>query len=222
MGNRRWLALALLLAGCANIRDVRGPGNVSVLADTYEARWRAAENHASVAERAGTPAARAEAARNGIVCARRARELKTEGVEGNYYYAINVGWLADADRSYGLNAVSEMETALKRAVQLDEKFDYGGPLRVLGILHLRTPAPPVSIGSPRKGLRLLERAAELFPAYPENQLYLGEALRENGRVDEARLAWRKVVNAPAWPGRESESGQWREKAQEWLGGAAGR
>ena len=154
--------------------------------------------------------------------ARRARELKAESVEANYFYAINVGWLAEADRSYGLNAVPEMETALKRAIQLDEKFDCAGPLRVLGILHLRTPAPPVSIGSPRKGLRLLQRAAELFPEYPENHLYLGEALRENGRAEEARQAWRKVVNAPAWPGRESESGKWREKAEEWLGGAATR
>ena len=29
--------------------------------------------------------------------ARRARELNPDGVEGHYYYAVNVGWLADAD-----------------------------------------------------------------------------------------------------------------------------
>jgi tetratricopeptide (TPR) repeat protein len=64
---------------------------------------------------------------------------------------------------------------------------------VLGILHLRTPLPPASIGSSRKGLKLLQHATELFPDYPENYLYLAEALRDNGKMDEAKTALRKVL-----------------------------
>lgn len=221
MGSSRWLALVVLLAGCATIRGVRAPVTTGV-PDTYAAQVAAAESFAAQAERSDTVARRAEAAKSGIVFARRARELNPDGVAGHYYYALNVGWLADADRSYGLNAVGEMETALRRAMGLDERFDFAGPLRMLGILHLRTPPPPVSMGSPRKGLRLLQRAAELFPEYPENQLYLGEALRDNGRADEARAALTKVVNAPLLPDRQAESAKWREQAQELLRGMANR
>ena len=207
MANRILLALVLVVAaGCAGIGGVRG--HIQNLPDTYEAQWAAAKSFAETAENAVAPAKRIDAARNGIVCARRARELKPEGVEGHYYYALSVGLLADADRSYGLDAVGEMEASLKRAIELDEKFDYAGPLRVLGILHLRTPGPPASIGSPRKGLRLLQRAVEAFPDYPENYLYLAEALRDTGKTEEARAALEKVL--------PSDNAQWKAAAQKLL------
>jgi tetratricopeptide (TPR) repeat protein len=187
-----------------------------VLRDDYDAQCEAAQALAFVSENATEPNIRRDTAKSGIVLARHARELKTDGVEGHYWYAINVGLLADVDRAYGLDAVGEMETALKRAIELDERYDSAGPLRVLGILHLRTPGPPMSIGSPRKGLKLLQRAVESFPDYPENHLYLAEALRDNGRADEARAAIRKVLDAQPWPDRQFESGQWKAAAQKLL------
>jgi tetratricopeptide (TPR) repeat protein len=142
--------------------------------------------------------------------------LEPSRVEGHYWYAINVGFLADVDRSYGLAAVAEMEPALKRAGEIDERYDDAGPLRVLGILYLRTPGPPVSIGSPRKGLRLLQRAVELFPEYPENYLYLGEALREAGREEEARAAWQKGLSLAAPADRQLEGKRWKQEMQRHL------
>lgn len=186
------------------------------LREDYDAQCEAAQALAFVAENETRADVRRDAAKNGIVLARHARELKPDGVEGHYWYAINVGWLADADRLYGLKAVGEMEPALKRAIELDERYDFAGPLRVLGILHLRTPGPPTSIGSSRKGLRLLQRAVELFPDYPENYLYLAEALRDNQRPDDARAALTKVLNAQPWPDQQFESGQWKADAQKLL------
>jgi tetratricopeptide (TPR) repeat protein len=186
------------------------------LRDDYDVQCEAAEALAFVSENATDTSVRRDTAKSAIVLARHASELKPSGVEGHYWYAINVGLLADADRSYGLKAVGEMETALKHAIEIDERYDFAGPLRVLGILHLRTPAPPVSIGSPRKGLKLLQRAVELFPDYPENYLYLAEALRDTGRVGEARETLRKVLDASPWPDRQFESGQWKASAQKLL------
>jgi tetratricopeptide (TPR) repeat protein len=182
------------------------------LRDDYDAQWQGAEALEFLAENDTRPEVRREAAQHGIVLARRARELRPDGVEGCYWYALNVGWLADVDRSYGLDAVGEMETALKRTIELNERYDFGGPPRVLGILYLRTPLPPASIGSPRKGLRLLQHAAELFPDYPENYLYLAEALRDNGRADEAKEALRNVLESKPWPDRQFESDQWKAQA----------
>ena len=109
-----------------------------------------------------------------------------------------------------------MEPALRRAMEIDERFDFAGPVRVLGILLLRTPAPPVSIGSSRKGLRLLQHAAELFPEYPENSLYLAEAFRDNKRLVEARALLLKVIAAPSWPDRQMESAGWKTAAKKIL------
>jgi tetratricopeptide (TPR) repeat protein len=89
---------------------------------------------------------------------------------------------------------------------------------VLGLLQLRAPGPPTSVGSPRKGLRNLQRAVELFPDYPENYLYLAEALRDNGRGDEARVALEKVLSAPPWRDRQFESTQWRAQARKLFQG----
>jgi tetratricopeptide (TPR) repeat protein len=183
------------------------------LRDDFNAQWRAAEALAFLAENEAQPKARKTAAAHGAVLARRAKELAPERVEGYYWYAINVGLRADVDRVFGLKAVSEMETALKKAIELDERHDMAGPLRVLGILHLRTPGPPVSIGSARKGLRLLQRAVADFPQYPENYLYLAEALRENKRIDEAKEALAKVMDATVWPDRQFESKQWQAEAR---------
>ena len=186
------------------------------LQNDYQAQCDAAQALAFVAENSADTKERRQAAKSGIVLARQARELKPDGVEGYYWYAINVGWLADADRLYGLKAVGEMEPALQQAIELDKRFDFGGPLRVLGVLLLRTPGPPTSIGSTRKGLRLLQQATELFPGYPENYLYLAEALSDVQRPDDARAALAKVLDAPPWPDRQLESSQWKADAQKLL------
>lgn len=178
-----------------------------------EAQWQAAQALAFVAEYATNTVERATAARRGIVLARRARELNPANAAGHYWYAVNTGLLADVDHSYGLDAVGEMQKALDRAIALDDGYDYAGPLRLLAILHLRAPPPPTSIGSPRKALRLLQRAVQLFPDYPENYLYLAEAWRDTDRMDEAREALTKVLIAPPWPDRQGETAGWQTQAR---------
>ncbi len=87
---------------------------------------------------------------------------------------------------------------------------------MLGVLHLRTPGPPISIGSPRKGLRFLQRAVEAFPQYPENYLYLAEALRDTEKKDEAKEVLKKVLDAKPWPDRQSETDGWKKDARKLL------
>jgi len=207
---------------CATTAASKLDAAAQVLTNDFSSQANAAQVWAFVAENGATTESRRDAAKRGIVAARRARELAAERVEGHYWYAVNVGFLADVDRSYGLSAVSEMEPSLKRAGEIDARYDYAGPLRVLGVLVLRTPPPPVSIGSARKALRLLQRAVESFPEHSENYIYFGEALCENARAEEARVEWRKAVVLPAPSDRQFESRQWQNKLSKLLAANSGK
>lgn len=183
------------------------------LAEDPAVQVRAAQVWAYLAEKQATPELRAGAAKRGIAVARQARELVPDEVAGHYWYAINVGLLADVDRSYGLSAVGEMAEALKRAIALDEQYDQGGPLRLMAILHLRTPPPPIGVGSNRQGLRRLQRAVKLFPEYPENYLYLAEAQQAVGETAAARASLKTLRDLAPWKEQVAESEQWLAAAR---------
>ncbi len=184
------------------------------LPQDYQLQVRAATALAFVAANDSRPRLREQTAKRGVVLSRYAMELDPGRGAAYYWYALNVGLVADLDRAYGLDAVSEMETALRRAIELDAAYDHGGPLRLLAILHLRTPPPPVAIGSNRKALRLLQRAIAQEPEYPENYLYLAETQHAAGRFEEARETLQRVLDAAPVNGLEFESEQWRQAAQE--------
>jgi len=86
---------------------------------------------------------------------------------------LNVGWI-----------VTELDSALA----LDEALDDGGPLRVMGLLYIRTPAWPTSIGDVEKGLELTRAAVAKYPSHPLNHLALAEALLADDEPEGAKDA----------------------------------
>jgi hypothetical protein len=122
-------------------------------------------------------AQRAEIARAGIDACRRLLARERNSAPGHYYLAMNLGELADAEApsltAYRL--VYEVEQEFKIVVEIDERFDHAGPARNLGELYFQAPGWPFSVGSKHKARQWLERAADLAPDYPGNQLNLAEA-----------------------------------------------
>jgi hypothetical protein len=100
---------------------------------------------------------------------------------------MNLGRLADTKRNLGaLKIVDEMEREFKAAHDLDERFDYSGSDRNLGLLYWQAPNI-VSIGSRTKARQHLQRAVDLAPELPENRLNLIEAfLKWGDRTPAAR------------------------------------
>lgn len=99
--------------------------------------------------------------------------------------------------------VAESETAIK----LDEKYDSGGPLRMLGTVYTRAPAPPVAIGDPEKGVQLLMRAVAVAADHPLNQIYLAEAQVADERYQDAEATLqkaRKLLSDAKWNNKRSE------------------
>lgn len=143
--------------------------------------------------------------------ARRAVELAADRVEGHYYLAQLIGFSAQTQRGADVKPMlGQMVSEAEIAIKIDEKFDSAGPLRMLGTVYTRAPAPPVAIGDPEKGVQLLNRAVAAAPDYPPNFVYLAEAQVADERYQDAESSIqkaRKLLADAKWNSRRTE---WKE------------
>jgi hypothetical protein len=208
-----WIQLAVFLAGfaaSAQSTNPPGPGEFAIRAkrefvearsryqtnsNDVEAAWLFARACFDLGEFARNNSERAEVAETGIAVSRKLVSQHPNSVEGRYYLAMNMGQLARTKTLGALRLVDLMEVEFNAARKLNEKFDYAGPWRNLGLLYLEAPAFG-SIGSRSKARQHLRRAVELAPNYPENRLILTEAYLRWG--DEAAAAREFKTLAAGW------------------------
>ena len=184
-----------------------------------EATWQFARACFDLAESATNAAQRAEYAEQGIAACEPALERDPKLAPAQYYLGMNIGQLARTKGLSALGLVKRMERAFNAAREQDEKFDYAGPDRNLGLLYRGAPSI-LSVGSRSKAKQHLERAAELAPDYPENRLNLSEtyfnwndrngARRELKTLDELWPRAKAKFSGPAWTSSWSE---WEERRQ---------
>lgn len=192
-------------------------------ARSYDALWKAARTDAWLAGYSSDNVERERHARSGLVYANTALKLQPEGAEALFYHGVLAGFLGDLDNDYGLDAVSKIEADMKALIERDQDVAHGGPWRVFGVLQIRAPGPPVSIGSLRNGKKNLEKALEKAPEWPENHLYLAEAeflwAKEKDKPEFAQQArerldkWLLGEKAAAPEGHEFEFTDWQKKAR---------
>ncbi len=133
-------------------------------------------------------------------------------VEGHYFKAVFLGLRAQIQEVGGLDLLPEMVASARRAVEIDETYDDGGPLIALGVVLVKAPAWPHGVGDPDEGIEVLERAVALSD-YPLNRLMLGSALIEVGQKTAGCRELAAVLAAPK-RGRWAKTGeQHREAAQ---------
>jgi Tetratricopeptide repeat len=172
----------------------------------YETLWRAARACAWL-----TDEGRGGFAERGIRYARDAVALDAKRVEGQYWQGVNVGQLAQLKSSTKL--VPEVVASAKLAAQADEKYDWAGPLRLLGATFARAPAPPTSVGDLEEGLKILHRAVELAPKHPLNRLFYCDALLRNKDFDAAERECQMVVQAQPAPDWAHRLPDWQKDAE---------
>lgn len=195
-------------------------------ARSYEALWHAARTSGWLAEFGADDVERERHARAGLTYANTALKVQPDGAEAVFYHGVLAGFLGELDNSYGLDAVSEIEKDMNALIEKDRDVMNGGPWRVLGVLQLRAPGPPVSVGSLRNGKKNLEKALEKSPLWPENHLYMAEAefmwAKEKEKPEFAEAARKRLderllgENAKPAAGYEFEFEQWQKKARALL------
>lgn len=143
--------------------------------ENLEAAWRFARACFDYAEFARTGEDRERLGTEGAAAARKAISINPTNGAGHYYLGMNLGQIARTKTVAALKLVIEMESEFLKAREYDEKLDFGGPDRSLGLLYLDAPGWPISIGNRLKALEHLNRALELGPEFPENHLCVMEA-----------------------------------------------
>jgi len=147
-----------------------------------EAAWQLGRACFDIGELAKNESERATYAEEGIAACRSAVARKYNCAPAHYYLAMNLGELARTKSIGALKLVREMESEFKIAIELDEKFDYAGAHRSLGLLYKDAPGWPTSVGSRSKARQHLRRANELCRDNPDNRLSLAEAYFEWGET----------------------------------------
>lgn len=216
-----WIGLAGMQGGFADVPPRAGdvPAIIQRNYDTARRRYAAAPDDNEAAwqfahacyDRAEFPKddkERAALANEGIEATRKLIARAPNSAPGHYYLAMNLAELARTKLLGALPLVSEMEKEWLVALSLDEKFDYAGPDRYLGLLYRDAPGRPFSVGSTDKARKHLLRAVEVNPAFPENRLNLIEtwltwqqqaaAASEFKRLQEILPAAHKEFSSEYW------------------------
>jgi tetratricopeptide (TPR) repeat protein len=114
-------------------------------------------------------------------------------VEGHYWLALNLCGIAETlGAGNALLLIPTIVDHLETARLLDETYEQGGPLRVLGRIYCKAPDWPLSEGSLSKSLKRLRTAVSIAPENSTNHLYLAKTLIELGKFEEAFVELNRV------------------------------
>lgn len=145
----------------------------------------------------------------GVSAAKVATSLKPNGLEGLYWYAVDLGsyGLAKGVMAAAKGAGPGMD-ALKKAMSIDPTYQYYGSSRILGRYYQELPG--LMGGSNKKALALLTTATDKAPQFRSNWLFLGRYYLSVSDYQNALDACQKAVNSSALDGRYEEIRYLRE------------
>lgn len=183
--------------------------------NSVEAAWQFSRACFDLAEQAREGQQREALGWEGVAAARVALRREPTHAAAHYYLGMNLGQVARVRRYSALRLIGEMEQAFLAITHVDERFDYAGAHRNLGLLYGLAPGWPLSIGNRSKARHHLERAVTLVPEYPENWLFQAEAHRRwNEPQKLARVLAQLDENLPR--AREQfAGGEWESAWANW-------
>ncbi len=124
-------------------------------------------------------------------------------VEGYYWLASNLSGVAEVGgAARALRLLPEVVEIFYKASSMDPAYDQAGSHRALGSIFCEAPAWPISVGDLNKSLHHLTLAVQIAPENSTNHLFLGYALIQLGRGQEAQAALNHVFKSTkhsVWP-----------------------
>lgn len=161
--------------------------------EDYEVLWRASRYHVWLAENVGPDKKKAEA-QLGWDLGDKARAVKPNGVEGNYFAACSVGlWSESVGILKALTSGTEgkFNDRLDKSIELDPKFDRSGPVSLKGRYFSTLPWPKRDL---KKSKQWLERALAQSPQSLRIKYYLADTLLKDGEKEQAKKYMDEVMS----------------------------
>ncbi|MDQ3813553.1 MAG: TRAP transporter TatT component family protein [Armatimonadota bacterium] len=184
----------------------------------YPFLWRAARlSHflAMQSHEANKPDEAQRSYETGAEQARQAVQKDVHGVEGHFWYGVNLietarrqSWLA------GARALPAAMRQIERAVAIDEEYYFAGPLRVWGRMMHRKPL--ILGGSVDRALDIYHRALQIAPHNSTTLIYYAEALIDDKQIPTARQIVNQILHAADDPDWRWEQARDRRLAAELL------
>ncbi len=145
----------------------------------------------------------------GVSAGKVAIGLKPTAVEGQYWYAVDLG-------SYGLakgilasaSSAGDGMDALKKAIAVDPAYQWNGSSRILGRYYQELPG--IFGGSNKKALELLTTATAKSPQFRNNWVFLGQYYISTGNSESALEVCQKALTLPNQDGKYEELRYTRE------------
>lgn len=180
-------------------------------ASDYDAAWRLSR----VSYWIGTHVAAGEreaALEQGVGAGERAVRLKPGRPEGHFWLAVDMGALAEASSIRGLVYRSRIRSELERAMAIDAEWQEASAESALGQWYAEVPR--LLGGSRTRAEEHFRHVLSRFPQSKTALSYLAETLTADGRHDEARALFQRVIDAPIDPDWSPEDRDYQRKASE--------
>jgi tetratricopeptide (TPR) repeat protein len=151
----------------------------------------------------------------GIVAGRQAADIEPKKPEGHFWIAANMGALAESfGLRQGLKYRKPIKESLETTLRLDPAFMDGSADRALGRWYFKVPR---LFGGDRKLSEAhLRKSLSYNPDSTVSHFFLGELLDDEGRKDEGRVEFQRVIDAPINPDWGPEDQEFKEKARRAL------
>jgi tetratricopeptide (TPR) repeat protein len=152
---------------------------------------------------------------NGIAAGRTAIALSPNRPEGHFWLAANMGALAESfGLRQGLKYRGDIRSELETVLRLDAAFQQGSADRALGRWYYKVPG--LFGGSVKESETHLRKSLTYNPNSTASLYFLAETLTAEKKIDEARAALQKVLDAPVDPDWAPEDREFKQKAQTLL------
>jgi len=203
----------LPLAGPQSYFDILA---LAIDPQNYEVEWRLARAYFWVAYTQKNRIVKKAMAGKAIESAERARSVRPDRVEGQYFYAVSWGEYAN---TIGImqavvdGVAGKVESAATRAYEIDRDYSNGAPATVLGRFYYMLPWPKRDLPLSR---RYLEEVVERHPRALVARDYLADTYYELGEHDKAREQLLFVLDNEPAPGTEFDRPPAKPLAREAL------
>lgn len=139
----------------------------------------------------------------GVSAAKIAKQLKPNRVEGNFWYAVDLGsyGLAKGVLASASNAKYGM-AALKVAMSVDPGYQNYGASRILGRYYQELPG--IFGGDADKAYKLISASVKSAPKFSNNWVFLGQFYLSSGQYANAVTACQKALNMTPQDGKYEE------------------